>query len=88
MSSKKAGDDAASKAPTKTAPAAPMLISLDFSALINTIQEQNNRIEMLEMQLQNKGDEVAALTAAVKVSAHAVGEVFVHEGFGYACLCK
>jgi hypothetical protein len=67
MASKKAGDDAAAKAPAKSAAAAPMLISLDFSALISTIQEQNNRIAMLELQLRDKSDEVAALTASVTV---------------------
>ncbi len=45
-----------------------MLISLDFSALIKAIEDQNNRIEALEMQLRRKDDEVAALTASVTVS--------------------
>ncbi len=68
MSSKKGGDDSAQKPPTKAASAAPMLISLDFSALIKAIEDQNNRIEELEMQLRRKDDEVAALTQSVTVS--------------------
>ncbi len=67
MSTKKTGDDAAPRAATNAAGGAPMLISLDFSALIRTIEEQNNRIHMLEMQLRKKDEEVTALAASVTV---------------------
>jgi hypothetical protein len=67
MSTKKTGDDAAPRAAANAAVGAPMLISLDFSALIRTIEEQNNRIEMLEMQLRKKDEEVTALAASVTV---------------------
>ena len=67
MSSAKAGNDAAPKPALSAALAKPMLISVDFSALISTIEEQNNRIEMLEMQLRKKDEEVTALAASVTV---------------------
>ncbi len=61
MSSKKPADDAP--------PRAPLLISLDLSLLVQTLEEQSNRIEMLELQLRKKDEEFAAMSAAVAVSA-------------------
>ncbi len=65
--SAKTGSDAPQKSAVAAGLMKPMLISLDFSALITAIEEQNNRIEMLEMQLRKKDEEVAALTASVTV---------------------
>ena len=66
MSSAKAGNEV-QKPATSAAVVKPMLISVDFTALIATIEEQNNRIEMLEMLLRKKEEEVTALTASVTV---------------------
>ncbi len=84
MSVKKPSDDA-SRTAVKAGGAAPMLISLDFSALMKTIEEQNNRIEMLELRLQKKDDEVAALAASVTVCARSGWRrryVLIRKGLG------